>query len=49
MDIFSLPIVLQMATFILVLGVAVVLFRRARQSQKKRGEEPGGIAGPSKD
>ena len=49
MDIFSLPIVLQMTTFALVLGVGVFLFKRARNSQKKRGEEPGGVAGPSKD
>ena len=47
MDIFGLPIVLQIVTFLLVIGVALFLLNRARTSQKKRGETPGGIAGPS--
>ena len=47
MDIFGLPIVLQLVTFLLVIGIAVFLLMRVRNSQKKRGETPGGIAGPS--
>ena len=49
MDILSLPIVLQIMTFVLVIGVAFVLLKRARNSQKKRGETPGGRAGPAQD
>lgn len=49
MEILSLPIVLQIMTFVLVIGVAFVLLKRVRNSQKKRGETPGGIAGPSED
>ena len=49
MEYLALPIVLQATTFVLVLGIAVVMLKRVRNSQKKRGEEPGGIAGPSKE
>lgn len=38
---------LQVITFLLVIGVALFVLNRARNSQKKRGETPGGIAGPS--
>ena len=44
---FSMPIVLSMATFGLVVAIAAFMLYRARQSQAKRGETPGGIAGPS--
>ncbi len=43
---FSLPVLLSFVTLIAVLGVALYLFARNRGSQKKRGETPGGIAGP---
>ena len=44
---FSLPIVLSLATFGLVAAIAVFMLMRSRNSQAKRGETPGGIAGPS--
>ena len=43
----SLPIVLSFTTLVIVVAVAVFLLMRARNSQAKRGETPGGIAGPS--
>lgn len=43
----SLPIVLSFTTLAIVVAVAVFLLMRARNSQAKRGETPGGIAGPS--
>ena len=45
----SLPFALSMLTLLIVLGIGVFLFLRNRQSQLKRGETPGGIAGPSND
>jgi len=44
---FSLPTILSFVTIIIVLVIACVLLMRARRSQAKRGETPGGIAGPS--
>ena len=43
---FSLPVVLSFATLAAVLGIGIYLFVRNRGSQLKRGERPGGIAGP---
>lgn len=40
---------LAMATLLIVLGLGVFQFFRVRNSQAKRGERPGGIAGPSED
>ena len=46
METFSLPVVLSFVTLIAVLGIGVWQFKRVRTSQAKRGEHPGGIAGP---
>ena len=43
----SLLSMLSLGTLVAVLIVALYLFARVRQSQVKRGEKPGGIAGPS--
>ncbi len=43
----SLPVILSFATLGIVLAAGVFLLMRARRSQAKRGETPGGIAGPS--
>jgi len=43
---FSLPVVLSFVTLAIVLAVGVYQFIRVRKSQAKRGEHPGGIAGP---
>ncbi len=43
----SLLAMLSLATLVLVLCIGIYLFLRNRQSQIKRGEKPGGIAGPS--
>ncbi len=43
---FSLPIVLSIVTLVIVLVVAFVQLKKVRTSQAKRGETPGGIAGP---
>ncbi len=43
---FSLPVILSFVTLLIVLGVAIYQFMRVRKSQAKRGEHPGGIAGP---
>jgi hypothetical protein len=43
---FSLPVILSFVTLAIVLVVAVFQFMRVRKSQAKRGEHPGGIAGP---
>ena len=43
----SLPVLLSFVTLAIVLGVGVFLLMRARNSQAKRGETPGGVAGPS--
>ena len=45
----SLPFALSMVTLLIVLGIGVFLLMRNRQSQLKRGERPGDIAGPSRD
>lgn len=44
---YPMPIVLSLVTFLLVAGAAVFVLMRARKSQAKRGETPGGIAGPT--
>ncbi len=43
---FSLPVILSFVTLLIVLAIAVYQFMRVRKSQAKRGEHPGGIAGP---
>ncbi|GAC1337132.1 MAG: hypothetical protein NVSMB18_01460 [Acetobacteraceae bacterium] len=43
----SLIITLALATLVIVLVIGIFQFRRVRNSQAKRGETPGGIAGPS--
>ncbi len=42
----SLPVILSFVTLIIVLGVGFWQLKRVRASQAKRGEHPGGIAGP---
>ncbi len=42
----TLPNTLSLVTIGFVLLVAVVFLMKARKSQAKRGETPGGIAGP---
>ena len=49
MDNSILIIVLALATLIIVLGLGFHQFSRIRHSQAKRGEKPGGVAGPSPD
>lgn len=46
---FPLLVWLSLATLVIVLVVAFFQLKRVRQSQEKRGETPGGIAGPSGD
>lgn len=43
----SLLSMLSLATIAIVLILGVVQFFRVRNSQAKRGEAPGGMAGPS--
>ena len=43
---FSLPVILSFVTLLIVVGIGVYHFVRNRGSQLKRGERPGGIAGP---
>jgi hypothetical protein len=43
---FSLPVILSFVTLVIVLGIGVYQFMRVRKSQAKRGEHPGGVAGP---
>ncbi len=43
---FSLPVILSFVTLLIVVGIGVYQFVRNRGSQKKRGEHPGGMAGP---
>ena len=43
---FSLPVILSFVTLLIVVAVAVFQLMRVRRSQAKRGEHPGGIAGP---
>jgi len=42
----SLPVILSFVTLLIVLGLAIWQLRRVRKSQAKRGEHPGGVAGP---
>ena len=42
----SLPVVLSFVTLLIVLGVGMWQLKRVRNSQTKRGEHPGGVAGP---
>lgn len=46
MESFSLPVVLSFVTLIAVVGIGIYQLKRNRGSQEKRGERPGGIAGP---
>lgn len=43
----SLLSILSLGTLVAVCGVALFMFARVRNSQAKRGEKPGGMAGPS--
>jgi hypothetical protein len=43
---FSLPVILSFVTLAAVLVIGVYQFMKVRKSQAKRGEHPGGIAGP---
>lgn len=47
MENLSLPVVLSFVTLVIVIAVAAIMLTRVRNSQKKRHETPGGIAGPS--
>ena len=42
----SLPVILSFVTLLIVVGLAVSQLMRVRRSQAKRGEHPGGVAGP---
>ena len=42
----SLPVIFSFVTLVIVLGIGVFQLMRVRKSQAKRGEHPGGIAGP---
>ena len=42
----SLPVILSLVTLVIVVGIGLFLLAKARRSQAKRGEHPGGIAGP---
>jgi uncharacterized protein (UPF0333 family) len=42
----SLPVILSFVTLVIVLGIGIYQFMRVRKSQAKRGEHPGGVAGP---
>ncbi|MBC7800459.1 MAG: hypothetical protein H7Z10_07545 [Gemmatimonadaceae bacterium] len=46
METLSIPAILSLVTLGGVLVIAVIQFRRVRKSQEKRGEHPGGVAGP---
>ena len=43
---FSLPVILSFVTLLIVLGEGMWQLKRVRGSQIKRGEHPGGVAGP---
>ncbi len=43
---FSLPVILSFVTLGIVLVLGAVQLMRVRNSQAKRGEHPGGVAGP---
>ncbi len=49
MENFSLPVILSFVTLAIVLGIGFVQLKRVRNSQAKRGETPGGVAGPTKE
>jgi cytochrome oxidase assembly protein ShyY1 len=42
----SIPWLLSFVTLVIVLGIGFWQLKRVRGSQAKRGEHPGGIAGP---
>lgn len=42
-----LLIALSLVTLVIVLGAGILQLRRVRASQARRGEAPGGMAGPS--
>ncbi len=42
----SLPVILSFVTLIIVLGIGIWQLKRVRNSQAKRNEHPGGVAGP---
>ena len=44
--VFSLPVVLSLVTLGIVVVLGFVQLAKVRKSQAKRGETPGGIAGP---
>lgn len=43
---FSTPMILSLVTILIVLGIATYQLRRVHESQAKRGEAPGSVAGP---
>ncbi len=43
---FSIPAILSFVTLLIVFGAGVWQLKRVRNSQTKRGEHPGGVAGP---
>lgn len=43
---FSLPVVLSFVTLLIALGVGLWQLTRVRNTRAKRGERPGGVAGP---
>lgn len=49
METVSLLSVLSVVTLVAVLAIGVTMLIRVRNSQKKRHETPGGIAGPSSE
>lgn len=46
METLSIPAILSIVTLGAVLVIGVIQFMRVRKSQAKRGEHPGGVAGP---
>ena len=46
METLSIPAILSIVTLGAVVIIGVVQLMRVRRSQAKRGEHPGGIAGP---
>lgn len=46
MESFSLPVVLSIITLVAVLAIGGFQYMRVHKSQEKRGEKPGGVAGP---
>ncbi len=43
---FSTPMILSLFTILAVLGIGAYQLRSVHDSQAKRGETPGGVAGP---